>query len=94
MEGGGDSIDTTVYQSPSQAVVETIAAAEGVPVDELGPPEYEPLHAVVDPRALDALFAKRTDGVPRPGGTVSFAYCGYEVTVEQDGTVSLEESGE
>ncbi|WP_246999626.1 HalOD1 output domain-containing protein [Halosolutus gelatinilyticus] len=91
MEGGGDGIDTTVYQSPSQSVVETIAAVEGISAEELGPPEYEPLHTVVDPAALDALFARRTDGRPRSSGTVSFAYCGYEVTVERDGSVSLED---
>ncbi|EMA36076.1 HalOD1 output domain-containing protein [Natronobacterium lacisalsi] len=93
MKGGGDSIDGTVRQQPSQAVVEAVAAAEGISSEELRPPEYEPLHAVVDPDALDSLFASHADGQPRPGGAVTFEFCGYEVTVDERGAVSLEDGG-
>lgn len=83
-------MDTSDQQPPSQAVVEAIATIEGVPPCELGPPEYEPLHAVLDPEALDALFAGRADGTSRPRGSVSFAYCGYAITVDQYGTVTID----
>lgn len=91
MEGDGDGIDGEVRQRPSQAVVEAVASAEGISPDELRPPEYEPLHAVVDPDALDALFGSYADGRPRPGGTVAFEFCGYDVTVDGSGAVSIEE---
>lgn len=94
MEEGGDSVGASSRQTPSRAVVEAVAEAEGVSPAELLPPEYEPLGAVVDPDALDALFADRSNGTTRPSGNVSFPYCGYEVTVERDGTVTLEESTE
>ncbi|KMT45861.1 hypothetical protein EL22_26405 [Halostagnicola sp. A56] len=90
MANGGDTADTSIRTATSQAVVEAVATAEGIPPAELCPPEYEPLHDVIDPEALDALFAPRSHGGPRPGGTVTFTYCGYDVTVETDGTVRLE----
>lgn len=89
---GGDSVDGTVAKPPTRAVVEAVAEAEGVPSEELRPPTYEPLHEAIDPDALDALFEDRADGRPRPGGTVTFPYCGYTVTVGADGAVTLEEA--
>lgn len=91
-EGDGDSVDTSYWIAPSRRVIEAVAEAEGVPSDEVRPPTYESLHAAIDPEALDALFAPRSDGTPRPGGEVSFSCCGYHVTIEQDGTVTLEKS--
>ncbi|RQG97289.1 HalOD1 output domain-containing protein [Natrarchaeobius chitinivorans] len=88
MEGGGDSVDGTVHKPPSRAVVEAVGDAEGIPPDELHPPEYEPLHAVVDPEALDALFANR----PTEGSGIAFTFCGYRVVITEDGTISLTES--
>ncbi|MEY7847995.1 HalOD1 output domain-containing protein [Natrarchaeobius sp. A-rgal3] len=88
MDGGGDSADGTVRRPPSRAVVEAVAEAEEISPDELRPPEYEPLHAVVDPEALDALFADR----PTAKSGVSFTFCGYDVSVDEDGTVSLSEN--
>lgn len=89
-----DSVDKSTGTAPSQAVIEAVAEAERVPPTTVSPPEYESLHAVVDPTALDALFAERSNGTSRPGGTVSFPFCGYDVTVERDGSVSLEERDE
>ncbi|WP_254763800.1 HalOD1 output domain-containing protein [Natrinema marinum] len=93
VEGGG-SVSSSSGQTPSQAVIEAVAKAEGIEPAALSPPEYEPLHAVVDPAALDALFADRSNGAKRPHGTVSFPFCGYAVTVDRDGTVALEEPTE
>ncbi|SDC21864.1 HalOD1 output domain-containing protein [Natrinema hispanicum] len=94
MVEGGDSSDAQPTKPPSQAVIETVADAEGIESVELAPPQYESLHAVIDPAALDALFAARSNGATRPGGAVSFPFCGYHVTVGDDGTVTLEESAD
>lgn len=84
-EGDGDSIDAPCWRTPSRTVIEAVADAEGIPPEEVRPPTYESLHDVVDPEALDALFAARSDGTPRPGGTVSFPFAGYDITIEHDG---------
>lgn len=89
-EGGGDSVNETCWKAPSRAVIEAVAEAEGVSPAEIRPPAYQSLHAAVDPEALDALFAMRSDGTPRPGGAVTFPFCGYEVTVAAGGDVCLE----
>ncbi|WP_254767667.1 HalOD1 output domain-containing protein [Salinilacihabitans rarus] len=90
MKNGGDGADATYLGTPSYAVVEAVADAEGVPPKELCPPEYQALHEVVDPQALDALFADRHDGTPRANGRVTFTFCGYRVTVTDGGAVELE----
>ncbi|UPV99123.1 hypothetical protein M0R88_11360 [Halorussus gelatinilyticus] len=73
----------------SQSVVEAVAEAEDVDPMELSPPLYE----VIDPDALDQVFAASpTNG--RMDGQVTFTYNGYEVTVSGDGYVSVEERGE
>lgn len=90
MDGGGDAVDASYRTVPSQAVVEAVAEREEIPAEELRPPEYEPLHAVLDPAALDALFAPRVGGHERRGGSVSFSFCDYDVTVDPDGTVRVD----
>ncbi|SEW14210.1 HalOD1 output domain-containing protein [Natrinema salifodinae] len=65
-------------------VVETVAAADGIDPLDVSPP----LHDVIDPSALDALF-EPTQAGHRPGGTVTFAYRGHWVRVESDGRVTL-----
>lgn len=89
-QGDGDSADTSCRKTPSRAVVEAVADAEGVPPEDVRPPQYESLHSIIDPEALDALFATRADGTPRTGGNVSFTFCNYHVTVDGTGSVSLE----
>lgn len=64
-------------------MIEAVAAQMDV-----GPTEVpEKLHDVIDPDSLDSLFASAS----LTGGIVTFAYCGYTVTVSADGDVSLEE---
>ena len=60
-----------------------IAAHEGTDPMTLDPP----LHEAVDVDALEALFSPN-DGTDF-AGTVSFAYCGYTVTVEHTGEISV-----
>lgn len=73
-------------RSLSLAVVEAVATREGVPVSDL-----PPLAEVVDPDALDGLFAPSLGGTTRLGGRVTFEYCGYHVVVNASGDVTVEE---
>lgn len=85
-----DRVDASSRVRPSQRVVEAIAAEEGVWPEDLSPPEYEPLYEAINPQALDALFEPTKTGAERARGRVTFCYCGYDVTVYADGSVSLE----
>jgi hypothetical protein len=69
----------------TEKTVETIAETKGQSVYEL-----KPLYNVIDPEALDALFAPRADGTSRPVGEVSFHYEGYWVTVSSEGVVEIQ----
>jgi len=75
-------------ERPSDLVLRRVADREGTELTEL----ERPLDDVVDLEALDSLFADRIDGHPRPGGTITFEYCGYTVTVDDGGAVELEET--
>lgn len=94
MDEGGRSTRSVGQIEPSQAVVEAVADREGIAPTELVPPEYETLYDAVDPAALDALFAPRANGAERTDGSITFRFCGYEVTVTAGGTVSLESGGD
>lgn len=69
---------------PSHAVVERVAAREGVE-----PTELTPLYDVVDPDAVDTLV-ERTVG---SGSSlkIQFKYHGHDVTVTGEGVVHLDE---
>jgi len=71
-------------REPSVAVVEAVAAHEGV-----DPLDLPPLYDAVDPSALDTLFAPRPDGSVRDG-QLSFRFAGYDVTVHTSGEVDLD----
>lgn len=81
-------------ESPTLAVIEAVAEREDVAPTELEPPRYESLYNVCNPEALDALFAPREDGTPRGSGQISFQFCGYDVTVESDGEVTVTDPAE
>lgn len=70
--------------SPSYAVVRTIARREGVSPEALRPP----LSSVLDPDALDALVTSG-DALRR----LEFRYNSYDVVVDSDGDVSVSRSG-
>jgi len=82
--------DSTEDHGPlSFLIIEAIAEKEGVDPIDIEPPQYDALYDVLNPEALDALFAPREDGTPRDAGHVTFKFCGYEVQVSSDGTVSV-----
>jgi hypothetical protein len=69
-EIGGDEPVTSAVVRPVSAVVGK------------EPRSLQPLERVVDTDALDALFEKRLNGEPRPGGRLSFVYAECRVTVD------------
>lgn len=69
-------------RSPSEAVIDAVAAVEGVQPTELTPQLYD----VVDPEALDKVFAGRASL-----GKVVFNYISYEVSVHADGYVAIKD---
>jgi hypothetical protein len=71
--------------TPSTAVIETVAIATN-----REPTALEPLYKSVDVDALDALLA--SDGFHSTGRvtTVSFAFAGHDVTVQNNGVVVVQ----
>lgn len=61
------------------AVVERIARREGV-----DPLDLPPLYSAIDPDILEAVVDQES-----AGGKITFGYCGYEVTVDADRTITL-----
>ena len=55
----------------------------------LAPEELAPLNDIVDPDALDNLFAPRGCGTARPAGAVSFEFEDLHVSIGRDGTVNV-----
>lgn len=68
----------------STLVVHAVAA-----VAERDHTELTPLNDVVDPGALNALFAPKHDGTQRMGGKVSFFLSGHRVAVESEGRILI-----
>ena len=68
--------------SPSEAIVERVAKADGV-----DPTDLRPLYEVIDPDALDMFVS--TAGSRNTDAQVQFEYQGYHVTVTADGVVHL-----
>lgn len=72
--GKQGSVSSTEAESVSMKVVTEVAERENVDPTELVPP----LHAVVDPDALDATFSNGDGNAVE----VRFSYKGYEVNVD------------
>lgn len=64
-------------ESVSTAVLEAIRECEKPEF-----PHTRTLFEVLDPDALDDLFAPMSDGIPRPGGRVSFCFENHRVVVQ------------
>jgi len=69
---------------PSRKVVAAIARQEGVSPVEVSPTLYD----VIDPDALNALFAREATDGSKPI-EVAFEYGGYDVYVVGDGSDSV-----
>ncbi len=86
-----DRSESSPESSLSFEVIAAVAEREGVDPTEIEPPTYDALYDVVNPEALDSLFAPREDGTPRAAGRVEFPFCGYQVVVTSDGTVEIDD---
>lgn len=74
---------------PSVAIVEAVADLEGA-----DPADLEPsLAEVIDPDALDKLFADRHAGHDR-AGRVSLRYAGHDVVIHGDGRVVVDDGSD
>lgn len=67
----------------SYTLVRKVATEKGVEPEAL-----MPLHDVIDPDALEAMFDD-ADGSTLRDGHISFSYEGYIVRIDDDGSVSL-----
>ena len=71
---------------------------EATPVEALGRTlerlfdDSPPVYDVVDPDALNSLFANRADGTPRVDGAGSCTYRAYEFVVESSGMVYVDDA--
>ncbi len=65
------------------AIVHAVSEATGVATEAM---DVE-LNDIVDPDALNHLFADRLDGRPRAGGRVCFSMLDCEVRVFSDGRI-------
>lgn len=75
----GDPVYRLSYEDASLAVIEAVATVTGRPPSEIGP-----LGEVVDPEALDEVFAPTFDGRPRTGGTICFPFEELFVVVDAE----------
>jgi hypothetical protein len=72
----------------SERVIFEIAGRKGVDPVEID----EPLYEVIDPDALDSLVESASRTFGRSSVTVSFTYCGYDVTVTGDEEVRVSDA--
>ncbi|MFC4437395.1 MULTISPECIES: HalOD1 output domain-containing protein [Natrialbaceae] len=84
-----DRSNTATAKPLSYEVITAVAEREGVEPTEIEPPKYDALYEVVNPEALDSLFAPRENGAHRATGHVEFDYCGYHIVVTSDGEVEV-----
>lgn len=70
---------TSPMKAPYIDLVEEVASKEGV-----SPLDLPPLYDVIDAADFDALTSR--DSYTR---LVTLTYCGYDVTVDRDGTISV-----
>lgn len=84
----GLSLRSPTHQSDSLSVrvVEAVAHAANCSSSEL-----EPLYDIVDPDALNTLFAPTMEGKTRTDGKLEFEYAGYDVVVHSSGAIDVVE---
>ncbi|WP_339103375.1 HalOD1 output domain-containing protein [Haloterrigena salinisoli] len=76
---------TGVSSKPSHSIVTQIAEIEGVDPTDLEPP----LHAVVDPDALERLIDSSPTDSSGTSLSITFTYRGHRVRVDGSGAVEI-----
>ena len=92
-DGGQNTFETEyTTRPPSIALVESIAAIEGVPPTDVDFPLYES----VDPDALDILFADPEDDETPDDGeiVVEFRVNGYMVQIRNNGRITVKDTNQ
>jgi hypothetical protein len=74
-----------VDEPVSTAVLRAVSAVSGREPDSL-----QPLSVVIDPDALDALFAPRPNGAVRIGGRLSFIHSSCRITIDNGEFLTIE----
>jgi hypothetical protein len=82
---GNRSSRTAEPRSITEQIIRVVTES-----DDRSREDLEPLYEAIDPDALSALFAPRTDESSRAVGDVSFEYAGYWVTVSSEGVVETD----
>lgn len=90
MRGFGQIVETDGTGTLSTVVVTAIARHEGVDPTRLDPPLYE----VIDPDALDALFAGRGEDPRSKTIRLAFSYDDCTVHVSSGGDVRIADSND
>lgn len=71
----------------SEAVIRAVAI-----LNDVDPTDLAPLSEVVDPDALDALFAPNASGISRnTNGHILFNYDAYYVRVDSSGQITVQQ---
>lgn len=79
------TFDVDAADEPSTSIVEAIAT-----IDDRDPTRSTtPLYDSIDPTALEAVLAPRSDGTRRDV-TVSFTHAGYQITVSGSGRFRID----
>lgn len=95
----GDSVvtyDVASHETLSEAVVRAVSNVTGAaPIPDVAPDTetdqvLEPLHAVIDPDALDSVFTNAPSRTTQPTARVTFCYHGHAVTVSGMDRISVE----
>lgn len=81
-----DGTTTTDSDAVCETIVTAVADAKGVSPLEVSPPLYE----AIDPDAIQAVLASMQSPPEESVGTLQFPYSGYDVTVTEDGRVSID----
>jgi hypothetical protein len=81
----GMEYDIGSNESVTSAVIRAVSAVEG-----RKPCSLQPLADVLDPDALDELFASRPGGRSRSGGRISFIYSNCRVTIDNGEYLTLQ----
>jgi hypothetical protein len=75
-------------ETVTEAIVTTVSDYTGTDVTDL-----EPLNNVVDPDALNLLFAEEWEDQAGTPKRMAFTYAGCEVVISSDGSVQVSDSG-
>ena len=79
----------TYEMSADESATEAVVTAVSSVADD-AESDLQPLYTVIEPDALDAIFAPYRDGTPRNAeGSVTFEYGRYDVRVQSDRTVAV-----